>query len=112
MALVAAASEAIWLTSVFKFGTCENSTRLVTMLADNQDVIKKAQKDSSGTRTKHIGIKYHFVRESHAKNLFSLQFCPTTDMAADILTKPEERVLLNKHMACLLYTSPSPRDRG
>ena len=60
-----------------------------------------AKTDSSGTRTKHIDIKYHFVRDSRAKNLFTLEYCPTTQMAADILTKPLERTLWKKHCTTL-----------
>ena len=101
MALAAAASEAIWLSNIYTFATSSTSTKLVQILADNQGAIKMAKNDSSGTRTKHIDIKYHFVRDSHAKNLFSLEYCPTTEMAADILTKPLERTLLNKHCTTL-----------
>ena len=101
LALAAAASEAIWLSNIYTFTTSRTCSRLVKILADNQGAIKMAKNDSSGTRTKHIDIKYHFVRDSHAKNLFTLEYCPTTDMAADILTKPLERTLLNKHCKSL-----------
>ena len=56
-----------------------------------------SRNDSSSTRTKHIDIQYHFVRDSHDKNLFDVEFCSTSDMTADILTKPLARTLLQKH---------------
>ena len=38
-------------------------------------------------RTKHIDIRCHFVREKVEKNQAVLQYCPTQDMLADIMTK-------------------------
>lgn len=35
-------------------------------------------------RSKHIDIKYHFVREMQAKGIIELAYCPTQDMVADI----------------------------
>ncbi len=47
-----------------------------------------AKNDSSSTRTKHIDIQHHFVRDSLSKNKFSIEYYSTKDMAADLLTKP------------------------
>ncbi len=66
----------------------------VLVFVDNQGAIKMAKNDSSSTRTKHIDIQYRFVRDCLAKNLFYVDYCPTQDMAADLLTKPLQRVLL------------------
>ncbi len=55
-----------------------------------------SKNDTSSTRTKHIDIQYHFVKDSLSKNMFSIDYCPTENMAADILTKPLQRVLLEK----------------
>ena len=43
-------------------------------------------------RNKHIEIKYHFVREAVQRKIITLEYCPTENMVADILTKPLERV--------------------
>ncbi|PLW30300.1 hypothetical protein PCANC_25459 [Puccinia coronata f. sp. avenae] len=48
-------------------------------------------------RTKHIHARYHFIRECIADNTISLLHVSTTDMLADMLTKPLARVLLEKH---------------
>lgn len=39
-------------------------------------------------RSKHVDIKYHFVRSAHTEGKISIEYCPTADMIADILTKP------------------------
>ncbi|XP_022751434.1 fructose-1,6-bisphosphatase 1-like [Durio zibethinus] len=38
-------------------------------------------------RTKHIKIKYHFIREVEAENEVKLVHCKSEDQIADILTK-------------------------
>ena len=38
-------------------------------------------------RTKHFNIKYHFIREQVSNGKICLQYCPTEDMLADLLTK-------------------------
>ena len=38
-------------------------------------------------RSKHIAIKYHFVRDQVGKGTVKLEYCPTKEMVADILTK-------------------------
>ena len=39
------------------------------------------------SRSKHIDIQYHFVREQLARDIISLSYIPTSNMAADGLTK-------------------------
>jgi hypothetical protein len=39
------------------------------------------------TRTKHIEIDYHFVRKQVAARRLHLQFLPSKEQVADILTK-------------------------
>ena len=43
---------------------------------------------SSSKRTKHIKAKYFFVRNYHNASKIDLQYCPTEQMWADVLTKP------------------------
>ena len=38
-------------------------------------------------RAKHIGIKYHFVREQVEERTVKLKYCPTENMVANMLTK-------------------------
>jgi hypothetical protein len=36
--------------------------------------------------TKHIDIRYHFIREVVNSKAVTLEYCPTTDLLADVLT--------------------------
>ncbi len=85
MDLSSAAKQAIWLSKIFAVSESESGRRPVLIFVDTQGAIKMSKNDSSSTRTKHIDIQYHFVRDSLAKKLFSIDFCPTQEMAADLL---------------------------
>ena len=40
------------------------------------------------SRTKHIEVRHHFLRDHVAKNDVKLDFIPTNDQIANIFTKP------------------------
>ena len=54
---------------------------------DNQGTIALTKNPKNHSRTKHIDIKYHFVRGTVEKKDVRLVYCPTEKMVADILTK-------------------------
>ena len=58
------------------------------LMEDNQGAIAIAKNPIIHARTKHIDIRYHYVREALQKRIIELRYCPTSDMIADILTKP------------------------
>jgi len=59
-----------------------------TLYCDNQAAIKLMIDDNYHSRTKHIDIHYHFIRQTVNDGTITLTYCPTDDMAADALTKP------------------------
>ena len=54
---------------------------------DNQGAIFLAQNQAQEHRSKHIDIRYHFVRECVEDGRIKLLYIPTNEQAADILTK-------------------------
>ncbi len=72
----------------------QSKTAPILIFVDNQGAIKISKNDTSSTRTKHIDIQYHFVKDSLSKHMFSIDYCPTKNMAAYLLTKPLQRVFL------------------
>ena len=57
---------------------------------DNMSTLSLAKNGyvSSSKRTKHIKAKYFFIRHFHKTGELDLQYCPTEQMWADVLTKP------------------------
>ena len=87
IAFAGAAQEAVWLLQVlreFKFGM--NSP--VVVYEDNQSTIKLVENPVFHKRSKHVDIKYHFVRELVENKTLAIQYVPTVDNLADIFTKP------------------------
>ena len=53
------------------------------------------------SRSKHIEIKYHYVREKVQNDIIELKYCRTEEMIADIMTKGigKEKFLKLRKMA-------------
>jgi hypothetical protein len=56
--------------------------------SDNQACIALAKDPVAHSRTKHIDVRYHYIRELVVGGKTTVDYCPTADMTADILTKP------------------------
>ena len=95
-----AAKEALWLCSLIMqvFGPLTQAT---TLFSDNQSAIVLTKDHQYHPHTKHIDIRFHFIRWVVEDSKIHLIFCPTDDMVADTLTKalPSPKV---KHFASKL----------
>ena len=54
---------------------------------DNQGAIELAKDNKFHSRTKHIDLRYHFIREAVEDNKVYLSYIPTDDNVSDLLTK-------------------------
>jgi hypothetical protein len=79
------------------------------LLEDNMSAIHMANKGKSVShRTRHIKVKYFFVKEFLDNGDFTLIHCPTKEMIADILTKPLQGELFRELRDFILgYTALS-----
>ncbi|UYV76794.1 hypothetical protein LAZ67_14002030 [Cordylochernes scorpioides] len=87
VAAATAAQEAIWfdlLMSDFGF----EIKKPIIINEVNQSCIKLLNSEKVTARTKHIDIKFHFIKDLISNNFLSLYYCSTEKMLADILTKP------------------------
>src|SRR5216683_2606408 len=81
-----AAKEALWLRRLLfeLFPSLETPTIL---FCDNQATLRLIEDDNYRARTKHIDKRYHFIRKVMQNGALQLIYCPTDNMAVDILTK-------------------------
>ena len=95
-----AAKEAIWLRRLFTeiFKSVDTPTIL---FSDSKSAIALANDGHYHARTKHIDIRYHFIRYIIEGGTIKLVYCPTDDMTADTLTKALPSVKA-KHFATAL----------
>ncbi|TMW61094.1 hypothetical protein Poli38472_014555 [Pythium oligandrum] len=88
MALSEATQEAVWLKSFMCELGEDSGNGALTVFEDNQGAIALAKNPEFHKRTKHIDIRYHFVREKVEDGQVVLEYCPTQEMLADLMTKP------------------------
>ena len=99
VALATAAQEAVWLRIVMKGLNEEISPTVIH--EDNQSAIAIAKNPQFHSRTKHVDIKYHFVRELVEDGIIRLSYCRSGNMMAHILTKGLAAPQHNELRACL-----------
>jgi len=60
----------------------------IPLLCDNESSIKLANNPMSHSRTKHIDIHHHFLRDHEIKGDIAIHHVSTEKQLADIFTKP------------------------
>ena len=60
----------------------------ISIFRDNTSAISITENPVQHSRTKHIDIKYHFIREHVMNGIVELHFVPSEKQIADIFTKP------------------------
>ena len=87
---VAAAScscQAIWLRRMLEvLGNQQQDS--TTIYCDNVSVIRLSRNPVMHGRSKHIDVRYHFLRDLCKDGVIELQFCKSEDQVADLMTKP------------------------
>ena len=74
-----AVQEAIWLRSLLNdFGIVQKQPTSIN--EDNQGVIALCKNPKFHSRTKHIDIKYHFIRDKIKDSEITLKYCSTQEM--------------------------------
>eukprot|EP00253_Pinus_taeda_P025547 PITA_25547 len=63
----------------------------ISILCDNTSAISISKNPFMHSKTKHIPIKYHFLREQVLEQKVKLEYVPSKEQVADILTKPLPR---------------------
>ena len=86
IALVEAAREAIWLHNLLH-GLEYMQPQPTRLYRDNSGSLAIANNPQYHKRTKHFDTRNHYIRQRVEKGQIELEFCPTANMMADILTK-------------------------
>ena len=107
IALTEAVKEAIWLKGIIK--EFEIDQDMIVVYCDSQSAIHLVKHQMFHERTKHIDVKYYFIRDILEKGEIKVAKISTLDNPADALTKalPSEKFeycckMMNK---CSIATS-------
>nr|ABA99612.1 retrotransposon protein, putative, unclassified [Oryza sativa Japonica Group] len=81
-----AVSQVVWLRRIME-DLGEKQYQPTTIYCDSKSAIAISENPVSHDRTKHIAIKYHYIREAVDRQEVKLKFCRTDEQLADIFTK-------------------------
>ena len=85
VALNDAAKEGLWLRRLLR--EIKFNPLTTPIMVDNQSTIALAKHSMLKPRTKHIAMRYHWIREVLADKQFKLCYISTETNLADLLTK-------------------------
>lgn len=86
MALASTAQEAVWMQNL-QSALLGSPVTPTLIYEDNQSTICMARSPQYHGRAKHVDIKFHYVRELVERETVKLEYCPSKEMVADLLTK-------------------------
>lgn len=87
--------EIMWLRQLLEEFD-EKQTKPSTVFEDNQSCLKLTEYEQLSRRSKHIATRCYFIREKVSHGVVKCKFCPTTEMVADVLTKPLQATKMKK----------------
>lgn len=81
----AAAKEIIWFRKLFD--DCKLDIKNFLLCVDNTGAIRLTKNPEFHQRSKHIDVKYHFIRDLYNKKKLEISYVKSEDQIADIFTK-------------------------
>jgi len=89
------ACQAVWLRRMLeKLDHASAGTTII--YCDNNSTIKLSKNPVMHGRSKHIDVRFHFLRELTQDEVVTLLHCRSQEQLADIMTKPLPRVVFEK----------------
>lgn len=85
MAISEATRETLFLRGILQIIGVE--TACTVLSNDCQSAHKMVKNPVITARSKHIDIRIHFVREVYEKGIIAIEYIPSQNMPADVLTK-------------------------
>jgi len=101
MALATAVQERLFLSQLLHDMHENCHDQPVTIYEDNQGAIALVENPVHHQRSKHIDIKYHFIRTECNRGKINVVYVPSSDMVADILTKSASKDKLRQFTSVL-----------
>jgi len=86
----------IWLRNLFSKMDLEQLGATVIQV-DNKSAIELAKNPVNHERSRHIDVRFHFIRDHVKKGSVELVHVTSQDQVADIFTKPIPKVLFDKY---------------
>lgn len=95
--LTESSKELVWLKNVLV--ECKNlipGLKECILYSDNHAALNFSCSPVENHRTRHIDVRYHFLRNLVHERVFELKYVKSEDNLADFFTKPQTKARLNK----------------
>ena len=102
VAMAKGAKTAIFTKAVVDFLQPELASETIDLFEDNQGAISIVGNPISVGRTKHINVRYDFIRELVERKVLNIQYTESSNQHADILTKPLGLEAFVRHRSFLM----------
>jgi hypothetical protein len=87
VAATSATCQVVWLRRLMS-DLSPKKLEPTPIYCDNSSTITLSKNQVFNKKSKHIDIRYHFIRELVNEDVITVKFCKSTDQQADIFTKP------------------------
>ena len=102
MACAVAVQEAVWLKRFLQcLGITTHFEEAVTLYFDSTAALAYAKDPKYHGKSKHIEVKYHFIRDTVARGEVIMKHISTRSMVTDPLTKPLSRNVFQSHVGSM-----------
>ena len=89
------AREAVWLRLLLE-GLDTKQKEATKLLCDNESAILLARNPESHKGSKHIEVRFHYIREQVQKKKIDIIYVDTKNQLADVLTKAVDGISFEK----------------
>jgi len=99
-----ATKEIAWLRNLLNdIGCCQHQP--TPLLCDNQSAIRLVRNPEFHQRTKHIDVKFHYIRNMQEEGAVNILYVDTSNQLADALTKALTQPMFVKFKSCIGMSS-------
>lgn len=98
IALSTACQEALWLKELQRELNPEMEKRPIQIYSDNNGAISLCKNACVSQRSKHIDVRYHFIKENVRNGKLTVKHIASEEMIADMLTKALPKPKLECHV--------------
>src|SRR6218665_3272829 len=105
MSMCAAVQEAKFLMQLLNDMTKGITNKSVVLNVDNRSAIELSKNPVFHQRSKHIDIKYHFIRSEVEKGFIQPKYIPSEDNIADMFTKSLSTIMLKLFTSTIMNVS-------
>ena len=100
--------QAVWTTNFLEAQGQDPST---VVFQDNMSAmaLEKNGRASSGKRTRHMNLRYFYIKDRVDSGDIVIEYCPTEEMRGDFFTKPTQGKLFYKQRDWIMNIDPSSK---